>query len=338
MSENYEYTPPINEAAMMFGPPAPAEAAGELTGTEWDSTDGMAVDVHAADAREVAAARYAVEESYDASELVEDDTEQSRESSLGGKAAALLGKTVVLGATAGTYIYEQSPENEKFRTRRGLDALVEASNWVEGLNNRWVETAVKAGAVAGTVGGVTMVLEATCGLVTAATISIKDGLVGKFNRGVTWLADKVKVTDKHGKPKGDVAVALAAGATPLVIKKNAEAGGDRPFKENAKTALKGAAGIAAFSGALGGATAIAIDTADLHNHQELALDAIDVLGDGKTWWALYGGILGWSALKAGSLYGARRLSAWELSRGAVRQTHEPQHMMGEQLAIEEGAV
>ncbi len=225
-------------------------------------------------------------------------------------------RTSMLAAAVTTYAWEQSPENEKFRSQWAVKTLAFGNRLFEHIDIRAISIPGKALVVGAVVAGITIAVESVTGVVTAATISQKDGMLGKFNSGVTKLASKLEVTGKDGKPKGDAAIALAGGAAPLVIKRHAEAGGERTFKENAKSGVRAAVGIGAFSGGLGAAASVAIDTADTFGHTAGALETIDFVSKGSTWWGLYGYILGCNLVDKAFTSTGQRVGAWYYSRQA----------------------
>ncbi len=231
---------------------------------------------------------------------------------LGGVSA----RGAMLAAAVTTYAWEQSPENERFRTEWAGKALTFGNEVFESVDQRLLSVPGKALMVGGVVAGITFAVETITGVITAATISQKRGMLGKFNSLITKLASKLEVTDSKGKPKGDAAIALAGGAAPLVVKRHAESGGTRTFSENAKSGARAAAGIAAFSGTLGVAASVAVDTADIHGHTAGALETIDVMSRSTTWWAIYGYVLGMGLLGNASQAVGQKLGAWYYSRNA----------------------
>lgn len=233
------------------------------------------------------------------------------------KGARFAGQAALAGVATRVLWFEYSAENEVLRADKGLEALVQAKEWTEGIENRWVSTATSAAAVFGTVGGVTMAIEMTAGTITAYVQKKKDGLLKYVNSGLNWMANQVETTDKDGKPIGDVAIALAGGTAPLVVKKNNEVDGDRTFKDSMGTVTKGSAGIAAFSGGVGSGYVVAAETADIHGQPELAMNMLDFISNDKTWWGLFGGMVAWGALKKPLKNTTHRIGAWMDSRSAA---------------------
>lgn len=177
----------------------------------------------------------------------------------------------LLAVAGGVFLFEQSWLNEQLRADAGLEILKSTN---------------KELLVGMVVCGITMIVESACGLATAATISVKEGRLGKFNNWVAKKGSELDDTNKKGKKKNDILLGLAGGSTPVVAKRFYEQGG-RSFSENRKTALKAAAGIALFSGAVaGGAGAIIREAAD-HGWNSQAQWFVDRLADNKTWQGLF---------------------------------------------------
>ena len=231
-------------------------------------------------------------------------------------AAKVIGRGSILTAAVGVYAYEQSPENEALRGRWAIKALEHANRVLTEVDPRVVSVSGKAAMVGATVSLITVGVEALSGLVTAATMSQKDGLLGRFNGWITKQAKRLETVDKNGKPKGDIALGLAGGASLLVVKREAESEEDRTFKDNAKTALKASAGIAAFSGTVAALTTVAIDTSDIHGHTTEAVWVMDRVSDGKTWWAIYAGGIALNRLNKLHDFTGQKIGAWYYSRGA----------------------
>jgi len=228
----------------------------------------------------------------------------------------------ILAVGGGTYAWEQLPENETFRGKWGVNALVWAhEHLVNATDPRALAVAKVAVATMAIVSGITMAVETGTGLITAGMLTKKDGLVGLANKGINKLAKLTlgNTNDEDGRPRGVISLALGGGAAPVVAATNAMAGEDgRPFKENAMTAVKAAAGITAFSAVVSGATVVAIETADLHGYTEEATKLLDVVQDGTTWWTIFGASLAWRAFKGTSLFAAQKAGARFYSRASER--------------------